>query len=213
TKAPAAKNITVTNNKEGIKDTVKVTGLKVGDKVRVYGVATKGDVLGEVTVKAPEKETPAEGVEEVPAVEGTEETPVTTLEAIVEIDQIAKSAKATGNVYVSVQGKDELESERTEKAYDAETTVAPKTDNIVVLNNDGEADVVRVTGLKVGDVVKVYDAAKEGKQIGTATVGDNKTAVNVKIDQLGTAAGKVYITITAINKLESEMVVKDYIAE
>ena len=229
TKAPAAKNITVINNKEGIKDTVKVTGLKVGDKVRVYGVATKGDVLGEVTVKAPEKETPAEGVEEtavegteetsakgvekVAAAEGAEETPVTTLEAIVEIDQIAKSAKATGNVYVSVQGKDELESERTEKVYDAETTIAPKTDNIVVLNNDGEADVVRVTGLKVGDVVKVYDAAKEGKQIGTATVGDNKTAVNVKIDQLGTAAGKVYITITAINKLESEMVVKDYIAE
>ncbi|MGR5941427.1 hypothetical protein ACT7CW_20390 [Bacillus pacificus] len=33
-----------------------------------------------------------------------------------EIDQIAKSAKATGNVYVSVQGKDELESERTEKS-------------------------------------------------------------------------------------------------
>ncbi|KXY64530.1 hypothetical protein AT275_07380 [Bacillus cereus] len=126
---------------------------------------------------------------------------------------MAKSAKATGNVYVSVQGKDELESARTEKAYDAETTIAPKTDNIVVLNNDVEADVVRVTGLKVGDVVKVYDAAKEGKQIGTATVGDNKTAVNVKIDQLGTAAGKVYITITTINKLESEMVVKDYIAE
>ncbi|MGR5880505.1 hypothetical protein ACT7DO_26775 [Bacillus pacificus] len=46
--------------------------------------------------------------------------------------------------------KDELESERTEKVYDAETTIAPKTDNIVVLNNDGEADVVRVTGLKVG---------------------------------------------------------------
>ncbi|MGR5941423.1 hypothetical protein ACT7CW_20370 [Bacillus pacificus] len=36
-------------------------------------MATKGDVLGEVTVKAPEKETPAEGVEET-AVEGTEET-------------------------------------------------------------------------------------------------------------------------------------------
>ncbi|MGH0455556.1 hypothetical protein ACQVNO_04580, partial [Bacillus paranthracis] len=229
TKAPAAKDITVTNNKEGINDTVKVTGLKAGDTVRVYGVATKGEALGKVTVKAPEKEIKEEGVEEtavegteetsakdvekVAAAEGTEETPVTTLEAVVEIEQIAKSAKATGNVYVSVQGKDELESERTEKAYDAETTIAPKTDNIVVLNNDVEADVVRVTGLKVGDVVKVYDAAKEGKQIGTATVGDNKTAVNVKIDQLGTAAGKVYITITTINKLESEMVVKDYIAE
>ena len=53
-------------------------------------MATKGEALGTVTVKAPEKETPAEGVEEAPAVEGTEETPVTTLEAVVEIDQIAK---------------------------------------------------------------------------------------------------------------------------
>ncbi|MDF9490900.1 hypothetical protein P5788_29785, partial [Bacillus cereus] len=89
-------------------------------------MATKGEALGKVTVKAPEKETKEEGVEEAPAAEGAEETPVTTLEAIVEIDQIAKSAKATGNVYVSVQGKDELESERTAKAYDAETTVAPE---------------------------------------------------------------------------------------
>ncbi|MGR5914007.1 hypothetical protein ACT7DA_12595 [Bacillus pacificus] len=48
-KSASSKNITVINNKEGIKDTVKVTGLKVGTKVRVYGVATKGDVLGEVT--------------------------------------------------------------------------------------------------------------------------------------------------------------------
>ncbi|MGR5880503.1 hypothetical protein ACT7DO_26765 [Bacillus pacificus] len=73
-------------------------------------MATKGDVLGEVTVKAPEKETPAEGVEEtavegteetsakgvekVAAAEGAEETPVTTLEAIVEIDQIAKKCES-----------------------------------------------------------------------------------------------------------------------
>ncbi|MGR5914002.1 hypothetical protein ACT7DA_12570 [Bacillus pacificus] len=36
----------MTNNKEGVKDTVKVTGVKAGDTVRVYGVATKGEALG-----------------------------------------------------------------------------------------------------------------------------------------------------------------------
>ncbi|WP_228483054.1 hypothetical protein, partial [Pseudomonas aeruginosa] len=202
TKAPAAKDITVTNNKEGVKDTVKVTGVKAGDTVRVYGVATKGEALGKVIVKAPEKETPAEGVEKVAAAEGAEETPVTTLEAVVTIKQIAKSAKATGNVYVSVQGKDELESERTEKAYDAETTVAPEASNIKVVNNKtGAEDTITVKKVEAGDVVNVYKDGKTTEVAATATVAaDAKEVVITKEDLLESTGGKAYVTVTKANK-------------
>ncbi|MGR5880501.1 hypothetical protein ACT7DO_26755 [Bacillus pacificus] len=194
-------------------------------------MATKGDVLGEVTVKAPEKETPAEGVEEtavegteetsakgvekVAAAEGAEETPVTTLEAIVEIDQIAKSAKATGNVYVSVQGKDELESERTEKAYDAETTVAPEASNIKVVNNKtGAEDTITVKKVEAGDVVNVYKDGKTTEVAATATVAAETTEVVIsKEDLLTSTGGKAYVTVTKANKEESARTEVSYGAE
>ncbi|MCQ6525343.1 hypothetical protein NPX90_28235, partial [Bacillus paranthracis] len=132
------------------------------------------------------EETSAKDVEKVAAAEGAEETPVTTLEAIVEIDQIAKSAKATGNVYVSVQGKDELESERTEKAYDAETTVAPEASNIKVVNNKtGAEDTITVKKVEAGDVVNVYKDGKTTEVAATATVAaDAKEVVITKEDLL-----------------------------
>ncbi|MGR5941420.1 hypothetical protein ACT7CW_20355 [Bacillus pacificus] len=37
----------MTNNKADVADTVKVTGVKAGDTVRVYNAATKGSQLGE----------------------------------------------------------------------------------------------------------------------------------------------------------------------
>ncbi|OAB41852.1 hypothetical protein PBAT_20970, partial [Paenibacillus antarcticus] len=102
---------------------------------------------------------------------------------------------------------------RTVKAYDSEITNSAVAANIVVLNNDGTADIVRVTGLEAGDVVNVYDVATGGGSVGMATVADGKTSVNVTIDQLSVKAGKVYVTITKENKQESTRVVKDYIAE
>ncbi|MBT2581040.1 hypothetical protein J7E43_27385 [Bacillus sp. ISL-8] len=118
-----------------------------------------------------------------------------------------------GTVYVTVTKPNKDESSRTAAKYGTEITEALKANNIVVLNNDGEDDIVRVTGLATGDVVNVYDAVTEGKKLGTETVGDKKTAVNVKIKQLGEQAGKVYVTVTKNNKLESVRTAKDYIAE
>ncbi|HDR4322310.1 TPA: hypothetical protein QCP76_005332 [Bacillus anthracis] len=122
-------------------------------------------------------------------------------------------AVAGGTVYVSVQSKDQLESPRTAKKYDTQVSLAPAVKNIVILNNDDADDIVRVTGLESGDVVKVYGEATGGEVIEKATVQGNKTAVNVKIPQLGIEAGKVYVTVTKPNKDESKRVGKDYIAE
>ncbi|MFB7003802.1 IMP dehydrogenase, partial [Bacillus cereus] len=118
-----------------------------------------------------------------------------------------------GTVYVSVQSENELESARTAVKYESQVTVAPVAGNIVVLNNDGAADIVRVTGLTAGDKVSVYNEETVEEAIGTATVAENKTAVNVVIPQLGEAAGKIYVSVTKVNKGESKRVAINYIAE
>ncbi|MGO4375490.1 hypothetical protein AB4Z21_33005, partial [Paenibacillus sp. MCAF20] len=141
TPAPALATITVTNNKDGVNDTVEVTGLVAGDIVYVYKAAAGGTAL----------------------VSGTVEEDETSIKV-----SIAQLGAAKGTVYVSVKSDGMKESLRTAAAYETELTAPALATNIVVLNNDGEDDIVRVTGLKEGDVVKVYDAATGGTVIGTA---------------------------------------------
>ncbi|MFB5547458.1 hypothetical protein ACE41C_28860, partial [Bacillus cereus] len=79
--------------------------------------------------------------------------------------------------------------------YASETvTKAPVAGAITVVNNKaGVKDVVTVTGVKTGDVVKVYDAAKEGKELGTATVKEKEAeAVITKKDLFVATGGTVY---------------------
>ncbi|WP_205730841.1 hypothetical protein [Bacillus tropicus] len=186
--APAAKTITVENNKTGAEDTIKVTDLTEGDIVKVYNVAKDGEAKAT-------SEAVAEGGKE----------------ATIKVKDLLETTG--GTVYVTVTKPNKDESSRTAVKYTTEVSEALKANNIVVLNNDGEEDIVRVTGLATGDVINVYDAVIEGEKLGTATVGDKKTAVNIKIKQLGEQAGKVYVTVTKNNKLESARTAKDYIAE
>ncbi|KAA0800690.1 hypothetical protein DN406_04995 [Bacillus sp. BB56-3] len=119
-----------------------------------------------------------------------------------------------GTVYVSVQSENELESARTAVKYESQVTVAPAVDTVKVANNKaGDADTVRVTGLTAGDKVSVYNEETVQEAIGTATVAENKTAVNVVIPQLGEVAGKIYVSVTKVNKDESKRVAINYIAE
>ncbi|UOK49038.1 hypothetical protein KU891_08315 [Bacillus tropicus] len=186
--APAAKAITVENNKTGAEDTIKVTDLTEGDIVKVYNVAKDGEAKAT-------SEAVAEGGKE----------------ATIKVKDLLETTG--GTVYVTVTKPNKDESSRTAVKYTTEVSEALKANNIVVLNNDGEEDIVRVTGLATGDVINVYDAVTEGEKLGTETVGDKKTAVNIKIKQLGEQAGKVYVTVTKNNKLESARTAKDYIAE
>ncbi|EGD47346.1 hypothetical protein Cpap_1929 [Ruminiclostridium papyrosolvens DSM 2782] len=175
--APVADNITVTNNVTGKSDTVKVTGLEAGDVVKVYKDDTVTATLGTATVAA------------------------TATEATVTIRQLGVEE---GKVYVTVTSPGKKESTRVEKAYDAEeVTEALKADAVTVTNNAGKADTVAVTGLTAGDIVKVYKDGTATTAAGTATVGTGKTEALVSITQLGTEAGKVYVTVTSAGKLES----------
>lgn len=182
-----ADNIIVTNNATGTPDTVEVTDITSGDVIKVYDAANGGNLLGSATVAA------------------------NSTYATVSIVQLGTAA---GNVYVSITGSNKLESSRIKVSYLAEK----KTDgidagNISVTNNSGAADTVEVTGLNQNDVIKVYDAAKGGKLLGTATVSGYSSYATVSVTQLGVGAGSVYVSITSTNNLESDRIKVDYTAE
>lgn len=180
-------NIIVTNNVTGTADTILVTGVSGGDVVKVYDAATGGKLLGSATVAA--------------------DASYVSLT----IPQLGVNA---GSVYVSITSPNKLESDRIKVDYLAEdVTPAITVDAVNIVNNAGASDTIEVTGLREGDVVKVYDSMYGGKVLGTATVGSYGTYATVTISQLGTAAGSVYITVTSVGKLESARVKVDYASE
>ncbi len=169
-------NVSITNN-SGAPDIVNVTGLSANDIVNVYNLGQGGNLLGTVTVAAG----------------GTT--------ASISILQLGTTA---GSVYISVTSTNKSESARTQVNYSAEpVSNTPAASNIVVTNNAGIADTVAVTGLSATDVVNVYDSASGGTLLGTATVASYATSATVSINQLGTGAGNVYISVTSTSKLES----------
>ena len=177
TTALSAASITVTNNKAGIDDTVKVTSLVEGDTVTVYSASTGGTVLGSTTVEAGQTS------------------------AVVVISQIGTGA---GSVYVTIKKEGKLESTRTAQSYTSETTVAPSSSYIKVVNNYiGTDDVITVTGLSEGDEIKVYTASTAGTLIVSGVVEAGQTFVVLNVPQLGSASGTIYISLTKVNKLES----------
>ncbi|MCX7923610.1 MAG: hypothetical protein N3B21_16610, partial [Clostridia bacterium] len=183
--APLAADITVTNNKVGVSDTVEVAMLFAGDVVKVYSAATAGTLLGTATVET-----------------GMDSATVT----------IAQLGAAAGRVYVTVTTTDMNESARVAKDYDSETTVAPLAADITITNNyHPTIDTVEVVGLGISDVVKVYSAASGGTVLGTAVSGAG--AVVISVDQLGANGGTVYVTATSDNKLESPRTAKTFASE
>jgi DNA-directed RNA polymerase subunit H (RpoH/RPB5) len=183
---PASGNITVQNNQGKTADTVLVSGLLPGDVVKVYrGSDAKAKLLA--TSKSV----------------GKNQTSVT-----ISIKQLGTTS---GSVYVSIV-RSKLESDRTKVDYSDEPPAAPLSNRITVTNNPNAADTVRVTGLKVGDEVKVYDKATGGSELGSGTVPSGKTEATVSIEQLGTKSGTVYVSIVR-GGLESSRTAKSYKAE
>lgn len=188
TGTPTTSNITVTNNKVSVSDTVVVTGLVPTDVVKVYSAATGGTAIGTATV-------------------ATGETTATVT--------IAQIGAAAGKVYVSTTSTGKVESARIAVSYASETSAPTTATKITVVNNYvGTQDTIAVTGLKEGDVVKVYSVSTGGTAIGTSdAVGAGATTTTISVDQLSIIAGKVYVSVTSTNKLESLRVYKAYVAE
>lgn len=184
--APKSENITVNNN-SGASDTVDVTGLTANDLVKVYTATTGGSLLGSATVST----------------YGSEVTV-----------HIAQISTIKGSVFVTVTSTNKSESNRIEATYDSEPVSSSVTgSSITVTNNAGLSDTVKVVTLTPGDVVKVYNALSGGNLLGSETVSSSSTETTVSIPQIGTSEGKLYISITNINKAESLRTTVDYIAE
>lgn len=186
TGAPDADNIIITNN-AGLSDTIEVSDLYGGETIKVYNAASSGKVLGSITVST------------------------TKTEAVLKITQLGTKA---GTVYITLTAKGELESSRTKVVYEAEAQSDPlSADDIIVTNNAGKPDVISVSNLYGGEVIKAYSAATSGKLLGSATVGSTKTEGNVTITQVGSGEGSVYVTVKSKGELESERVKVDFTAE
>jgi len=162
-------------------DTVNVTGLVIGDIVKVYNVATQGKSLGSATVATGKNQ------------------------ATVSISQITEG---DGNIYVSVTSKFKLESERVEASYIAEkTTPNPDEAKIIVINNIGK-NLVLVYGLNAGDAVKIYNSPTGGKPLATAKVAVNQSYATITITQVGESSGSIYVSVTSRGLKESGRVKK-----
>lgn len=89
---------------------------------------------------------------------------------------IYNAASDAGSVYVSLTNLNKLEGDRTKADYIAEATSdSLDASNVSVTNRSGSADTVSITGASQNDVINVYDLAKGGTLLGTATVVAGET--------------------------------------
>jgi hypothetical protein len=183
---PVDTNITITNN-AGIPDTVKVTGLAAGDIVKVYSAATGGLAIGSAMALAKSGAT-------------------ITYEALVSVIQLGNTGSTA---YVTVTSPSKLESDRAGQTYiDEKVTPKPLVGDINITNNAGLADTTKVTGLKDGDLVKVYKDNTISTTLGVgqtrAIVGTPVTYAVINIFQIGTGAVPLYVTVTNRGSAESQ---------
>jgi len=76
------------------------------------------------------------------------------------------------------------------------------TKDIKIVNNfTGTNDTITISNLKIGDIVKVYTTYKGTKVLAKGTADSNNLILSIK--QLGASSGKLYISITSLNKKES----------
>lgn len=178
----ASSKITVTNHK-GKKDSIRISGIKKGDVIKVYNASTKGKLIAQKTST------------------GSADT--------ISVNQIGEKA---GKIYVTVTTPSMTESKRTAVSFIGEQTNAVKSTQVKITNNKSKKDVITVSKLKKGDVVKVYNASKGGKLL--AKSGKvTKTSAAISISQLGKKAGSVYITVQSEGMKESARVKVSYKGE
>ncbi|PAE25777.1 pre-peptidase C-terminal domain-containing protein [Bacillus sp. 7894-2] len=182
TPALASSKVKVTNNK-GKNDSIRVSGIQKGDVVKIYNASSKGKLIAQKTST------------------GTADT--------LTVNQIGEKA---GEIYVTRTSPSMSESKRTGVSFTGEQTNAVKTSQVKITNNKNKKDVITVSKLKKGDVVKVYTASKGGKLLAKSSKV-SKTSATVNISQLGKKAGSVYITAQSDGMKESSRVKVSYKAE
>lgn len=171
--------VTITNN-AGSSDTIYVTGVMPGDIIKVYNAASGGKIIGKGTV-------------------GSNKTDLKI--------SIAQLGISSGSVYISDASKGMSESKRIRFDFDAEpVSDAPLISNITITNNSGKSDMIYISGLVPGDLVKIYNKEAGGSLVETATVSNNTTEVTKSFNQLGVNGGSLYFSVTSKGMRESSRV-------
>ena len=169
-----------------LKDTITVTNIGPGDIIRVYRLGSNVP-LGSATVSAGKTD------------------------ATVNISQLGVEA---GIIYVTYNKLGFTESDAVDKTYPGEVqSDAPLATNIDVVNNFELPDIIKISGLAVGDTVKLYTLATGEIPFASSTVPTGKTEVSLTTAQLGAAAGSFFATLTSSGELESTKAEKTYAAE
>ncbi len=181
------RTITIVQNPTGTLDTVTVTGLAVGDVIKVYSTASGGTALGTSS-----------------AVSGS-------------ATQVTLSVNLNprgGSAYVTAMRANKSESIRVAKAFQSEPVSTQTLISRISGTNQKSsvADTMVVTTLAVGDQVYVYDALTGGNELGHSSAIASGTVANLSIANLlpNTAGGQVYVAIKNPNKLESSRVAFGY---
>lgn len=180
--------VTVINNPKGTEDTITITGLTLGDEIKVYHDRT---IPYPMASKVSEGDTVS-----------------------LNVKQLGVSA---GSVFITVSNKLYVESGRLAKAYAGEPVNPVRTpsltaDQISVVNNRaGTDDKVTVTQVVYGDVVKVYRDGTTSEPITSKSA--EGTSVELTTTQLGTGSGSIFVTVTRAGHLESLRTEKVYAAE
>lgn len=180
----SANVITAVNNASGTNDTITVTRLAQGDKIRIYSDSLLSDLLGSATA----------------AVAGT---------VVAKIPQLVPFDVA-GTVYITVANNAATESPAVSvDVLAAAVSDALSSHNTVTVSNNltGTDDTIVITGLSQNDIIKVYTDDQLTSLVGTATAGAGGVAT-FKIAQLtaNDVAGTAYVTITGTGELESSAV-------
>jgi trimeric autotransporter adhesin len=100
-------------------------------------------------------------------------------------------------------------------AFAAQSTTPAVADVTVSNNVAGIPDTVQVDNLTASgtDVVRVYNTLTATTPIGTGIQNPASTTVTIAINQLGVAAGNVYVSRQASGETESARATKAYLAE
>lgn len=180
--------ITIANNSD-ISDTITVTGLSDDDTITVYRAKTGGTAIASASCIASSGGS-----------------------TVVSITQIGTGS---GTLYITNKGASKRESSRVAKPYGSElTTTALSTSSIDVLNYEPTyEDTITVTGLSEGDVIKAYKAQTGGTAVGSAICTADSNSAVISIANLGTNAGKIYVSVKQTNKRESTRANKAYASE
>ncbi|MEH7131293.1 Ig-like domain-containing protein [Neobacillus drentensis] len=115
---------------------------------------------------------------------------------------VKQLGQTNGKIYISITRSGLKESKRVAVSYSGEQTNMLAAKQIKIYNNRKTSDVIYVSHLKKNDVIRVYSAAKRGKQWIKPVTAKGST-LKLKIKQLGKKSGKVYVTVTRNGMLES----------